>query len=155
MDKTVVQLRMRARQINMSELARRVGISRQAVALWFQQGASIRIRGEHLLRVARALNTSVERLHRPLTCLQSPHREALRAKLLWDGLYPSLEALALAANAKEARAIARLVEVYGLYAPAKMLGQSIVWRGFPDYKALIPPVRRRQLEALWRWKTNR
>jgi hypothetical protein len=48
----------------------------------------------------------------------------------------------------EGRAVARLVEVYGFFLSARMLGRS-VWVRFPQYKRYLPPVRRRQLEELW------
>lgn len=74
--------------------------------------------------------------------------------LLWDGLYPDLVDFAIAAGRFELRAVGRLVEVYGLYAAAKILGPS-VWKRFHEFKRFLHPVRRRQLEALVEWRRNR
>jgi hypothetical protein len=71
-----------------------------------------------------------------------------QTQLLWDRLYPSVPSLAAAAVRGEAPAVARLAQVYGLFATAKMLGPS-VWRDFPRYKAHILPARRAALEAIW------
>lgn len=142
--------------MSQSELARRVGVTRQAVSLWFKQpDDTVRVTGEHLVRIARALDRPVEQLVAPLPLRDSRVRARLHARLLWDRIYDSLEGFSIAVGRKEPRAIARLVEVYGLYAAAKLAGSATVWRGFPRYKALIPPVRRRQLEELHRWKTSR
>jgi len=150
-----LQMLMRAQGVSQSEIARRIGVSRQAVSLWLKQPDQIHVTGKNLVLTARALGRPVERLIEPLPLRDPQTREQLQARLLWDRIFVSLEDLAIAVARKEPRAIARLVEVHGLYAAAKLAGSAAVWRGFSRYKRVIPPVRRRQLECLVRWKTNR
>ena len=136
--------------IYQSDLARMAGISRQAVSRWFRQGRpEIELRASHLQKLSRALGVSMDELSMPLPCLQSPEeRAALSAGLLWDRLYPDVGSFAAALVRGEERAVARLVEVYGLFLSARMLGRA-VWVRFAQYKKYLPPVLRRQLEELW------
>ena len=118
------------------------GISRQAVSRWFKQGRSeVEVRAGPLQRLSQALGVSMDELSRPLPGLES-------AGLLWDRLYPDVGLFAAALVRGEGPAVARLVEVYGLFLSARILGRA-VWVRFPEYKNRLPPVRRRQLEALW------
>ena len=143
---------LKARDMSRSELARRVGVTRQAVSLWFQhQDANLQSR--HLLRLSKVLGVSVEVLVRPLPCFQPDVLARLRAALIWDRLYPDLDDFAIALNASDPRAIGRFVEVYGLFAAEKSLGKS-VWKNFPSYKKHIHPARRRELETLWAWNKS-
>ncbi|MBI4563393.1 MAG: helix-turn-helix transcriptional regulator [Planctomycetes bacterium] len=153
MDTRTLDALRKAREWSRSELARRVGVSRQAVSLWFRKGPRVALRSPVFLRVAKALGVPAEDLDRPLPCFGKDHT-ALRATLLWDRLYPDLDDFAIAVNAGHPRAVARLVETYGLYAGARMIG-SRAWRDFPEYKRYIHPARRRSLEALWRWRRRR
>ena len=77
----------------------------------------------------------------------------LQVSLLWDRLYPSTEDFIIALVKGEYRAVARLVQVYGLYRGDKILGKS-VWKKFEKYKQLIQPVRRRQCEKIWQHYQN-
>lgn len=144
---------LKARGWTQAELARRVGVSRQAVSQWLR-GDEANLQGRHLLRLSEALGVSVEDLARPLPCFDPESHAELRATLLWDGLYPDLDDLALALDAGEPKALGRLVEAYGLYAAETALG-PFVWRDFPTYKRHVHPVRRRELETLWAWHENR
>ena len=144
---------LRARRWSGSELARRVGVSRQAVSLWLHNGPSVKVRGEHLLAVSRALGVPAEVLARPLPAL-GEDGEADRAALLWDRLYPDLVDFAIAAGRFEPKAVGRLVEVYGLHASARVLGPS-VWSRFGDFERFIHPARRQQLKELVRWRRSR
>lgn len=139
-----------SRAISQSDLARMAGISRQAVSRWFKQGfPEVDVRASHLQKLSQALGVSMDELSLPLPCLQSPEeRAALSAGLLWDRLYPDVGSFAAALVRGEDRAVARLVEVYGFFLSARMLGRA-VWDRFPQYKKYIPPVLRRQLEELW------
>lgn len=139
-----------SRAISQSDLARMAGISRQAVSRWFKQGRpEIEVHASHLQRLSQALGVSMDELSLPLPCLQSPEeRSSLGACFLWDRLYPDVGRFAAALVRGEGRAVARLVEVYGLFLSARMLGRA-VWVGFAQYKKYIPPVLRRQLEELW------
>jgi len=143
---------MRAKGWTQSELARQVGVSRQAVSLWLQRD-HVTVRSEHLLGVGAALGVSAESLARPLPGY-GHDRARLRGALLWDRLYVDLADFAIAVNRWEPAAVARLVQVCGLYAAERAVGVR-AWRTFDSYKHLIHPVRRRQLETLVRWrKTN-
>ena len=144
---------LKARGWSRSELARRIGVSRQAVSLWFRQAPTVGVRSDHLHAVSRALGVPVEVLAGPLPALAGDDG-SVRAALLWDGLYPDLVDFALAAGRFEPKAVGRLVEVYGLYAAAKTLGAR-VWSRFDDFKRFIHPARRRPLEALVEWRRNR
>jgi len=144
---------LRARGWSQAELARRIGVSRQAVSLWFRGGGTARVRGDHLIRLSRALAVPVEDLVRPLPGL-GEEAEAERVALLWDGLYPDLVEFAIAAGRFEPKAVGRLVEVFGLFVAAKILGPG-VWKNFDDFKRFIHPARRQQLETLVQWRRNR
>ena len=152
METRTLDAHLRVRGWSRSELARRVGVSRQAVSRWFR-GGKARLRGDHLLRVSEVLGVPVEELARPLPALGEEH-DRIEAQVLWDRQYPDLVDFAIAVNRWEPVAVGRFVEVYGLYAAAKAMGSS-VWSRFPEYCRYIHPVRRRQLEALVRWRLNR
>lgn len=149
--RTLVAL-LKARGWTRAELARRVGVSRQAVSLWFG-GEEANLQGKHLIRVSEVLGVSVEELAKPLPCFEPEIHAQLRATLLWDRLFPDLDDFAVALSAGDPRALGRFVEVYGLYAAEATLG-SLVWRDFPNYKRYIHPARRRELETLWAWHEN-
>jgi transcriptional regulator with XRE-family HTH domain len=144
---------LKARGLSRSELARRVGVTRQAVSLWFQQ-QDANLQGRHLVRLSEVLGVPVEDLTQPLPCFEPGVHARLRATLLWDRLYPDLDDFAIALSASDPRALGRFVEVYGLFAAEKTLGRS-VWKGFPNYKKHIHPARRRELETLWAWNKSR
>jgi transcriptional regulator with XRE-family HTH domain len=144
---------IKARGWSRAELARRVGVTRQAVSLWFRRQEA-NPQGRHLIRLARVLGVSVEELAEPLPCFEPETHAKLRATLLWDRLYPDLDDFAVALNARDPRAVGRFVEVYGLFAAEATFGSS-VWEAFPDYKRYIHPARRRELETLWAWNESR
>jgi hypothetical protein len=77
--------------------------------------------------------------------------ETLTALFLWDGLYSDLVDFAIALNRHETEAIARLVQVHGLFAAERIIGR-VAWQRFPEYKRFIHPARRRELEILQEWK---
>jgi transcriptional regulator with XRE-family HTH domain len=143
---------LKARGWTRAELARRVGVSRQAVSLWFG-GEKANLQGKHLIRLGEVLGVSVEDLAKPLPCFEPEVHAQLRATLLWDRLFPDLDDFAVALNAGDSRALGRFVEVYGLYAAEVTVG-SIVWSDFPSYKRYIHPTRRHELEMLWDWHEN-
>ena len=148
-----LEAHLKARSWSQAELARRVGVSRQAVSLWFR-GEEANLKGRHLLGLARALGVPAEKLSRPLPCFDADTHEHLRATLLWDRLYPDLDDFALALDAAEPRALARLVQVYGLFAAEATVG-PVAWNAFPDYKRFIHPARCADLEKLWTWHESR
>ena len=144
---------LKARGLSRAELARRLGLTRQAVSLWFKSERA-NIQGRHLIRLGEVLGVPVERLSKPLPGFDADTHSRLMALLLWDRLYPDLDDLAVAVLAHEPKALARLVEVHGLYAAEAAVG-GIAWRAFPEYKRHIHPVRRRELETLWTWHETR
>lgn len=144
---------LKARGWTRAELARRVGVTRQAVSLWFR-GDEANLQSRHLLRLGAALGVAAEDLAKPLPCFEPEVRARLRATLLWDRLYPDLDDFAVALHNGDPRALARFVEVYGLFAAERTLGPS-AWNNFPAYQRHIHPVRRRELETLWAWHESR
>ena len=153
MEIRTIRAHLRARGWSRSELARRIGVSRQAISLWLQKDGRACVRSEHLLRVSEVLGVPVPELLEPLPCLGEQH-DRIQATLLWDQLYGDLVDFAIAVTRWEPKAIGRLVEVYGIYAAAKILGQS-AWRKFPCYARYIHPTRRQQLETLVQWRRHR
>lgn len=143
----------KARGWTRAGLARRVGVSRQAVSLWFR-GEQANLQSRHLIRLSQVLGVPVEELTGPLPCFDPETHARLRATLLWDRLFPDLDDLALALNAGDPRALGRFVEVYGLFAAEAALG-SRAWSEFPNCKRHIHPARRRELETLWAWHEDR
>ena len=144
---------LKARGWTQAEVARRVGVSRQAVSLWFR-GEEANLQGRHLIRLSRTLGIPVEELANPLPCFEPETHRQLVATLLWDRSYPDLDDFVVALNSGDPRAVARFVEVYGLFAAATTVGQSI-WKRFPDYKRYIHPARRADLEKLHTWHESR
>ncbi len=142
---------LKAKGWSRSELSRRVGVSRQAVSLWFKS-TEASLRSGHLRRVSEALGVPMEDLVRPLPGFGGDHAQ-LRATFLWDHLYPDLDDFAIAVNRWEPEAVGRLVQVSGLYVAERLLGRA-VWRRFPDYERYLHPARRQQLESLVRWRTG-
>ena len=149
MNVRTLQALLKARGWTRAELARRVGVSRQAVSLWFR-GEEANLQSRHLIRLSQVLGVSVEELAKPLPCFDPETHAQLRATLLWDRVFPDLDDLAVALNERDPRALGRFVEVYGLFAAEATLGSS-VWIEFPNYKRHIQPVRRTELETLWLW----
>jgi len=143
------------RGLNQSRLASLAGISRQAVSLWFRSssGGRVNMSSQHLLSLSRGLRVSVEDLVAEMPCIDPATRRRLEAALLWDRLYPALEDLAVAVCRGESRALARLVEVYGLFGSAKIAGRT-VWERFPEYQRHLHPARREELARVWRLKTS-
>lgn len=141
--------------LSQSDLARLAGVSRQAVSLWLKSAHDGRINldSNHLLALSRGLGLTVEELATPLPCSQGPVRDALCAELLWDRLYPSLEDFAAAVAQGSSKALARLVQAYGLFRAAKTAGR-VAWTRFEDYKVFIQPERRVELEWLWRLRQS-
>ena len=145
------------KHLNQSDLAIAAGVSRQCVSQWMLDGSAdgfVNVQTKHLLSMAKALNINPDTLLRPLPLLGDP--ESLQretARLLWDKLYPDLSSFLVAAFEWKPEALARCVQVYGLYASAKLFG-SRVWRDFPRYKHFIHPVRRKELGSLWQYRQS-
>jgi len=153
MDVRTLDALRKARNWTQSDLARQVGVSRQAVSLWFR-GEGANLQSRHLIRLSQVLGVTVEELVRPLPCFEPEMRERMRATLLWDRLFPDLDDFALALSAGDPRALGRFVEVDGVFAAEAVVGSS-AWTEFPNYKRHIHPARRLELETLWAWHESR
>jgi transcriptional regulator with XRE-family HTH domain len=141
-----LHLLLMKRELTQSALARRLGLSRQAISLWFRpESAFVNIHTKHLNRLCEVFNVSSNDLLTPF-----PEMEASRdydTLFLWDRLYESLDAFYVALANREWRAVGRLVQVVGLYRSAKILGKT-VWNDFSKYSRFIHPGKRRICEAL-------
>lgn len=139
-----------ARGLNQSDLAKAAGVTRQAVSGWFAKQGEIEVLSSTLQRLADSLGVSVETLSRPLPILSSPDERAKwETELLWDKLYPNLESFLAALKRGQRPALARLVQVCGLYQAEKIAGRQVFHR-FERYKNYIHPAHRRQAELLWK-----
>jgi transcriptional regulator with XRE-family HTH domain len=139
-----IKLLCRLRGLRQSDLARKAGITRQAVSLWFRKGrrGEVPVRSDHLVRLCQALEIGIDDLMTPL-----PESDDLEASLLWDRLYPDVFALVAAASSGEPRALARLVQVHGLLVTARLFGRRVIG-DFHRYKRYIHPTRREQCEQV-------
>ncbi|MDO8757086.1 MAG: XRE family transcriptional regulator [Elusimicrobiota bacterium] len=156
MNASTLSTLMKARNLSQSDLARRAGVTRQAASLWFRSDDpdQVNVQSRHLEKLSRALSVSMDELARPLPALgDDAAKSLLETALLWDRLFPSLDDLAISAARGEERALARLAQVYGLYAAERMAGPR-VWKDFPQYKRHIHPVRRIELERLWNHESS-
>jgi len=155
MNMPILKVISKLRHLSQSEIAKMAHVSKQAVSLWFQKEEStINIQSTHLHALAQALHLKVDDLLTPLPLSEdSPDKISLKTSLLWDRLYPTLEDFAVALIQHKLKALSRLVEVYGLFESQSIVGKSI-WTLFPKYKKYLPPVRRKQCEALWRLEQN-
>jgi len=148
-----LQLLCKKRGLSQSDLARLAGVSRQAVSLWFKSGEEfINTRSLNLSRLCGGLGISSEALMREIPRLE-PDLEC-QANFLWDKLYPDLDSFAIALSTGDLRAIGRLVQVWGLYRSAKVMG-SVVWRKFESYAKFIAPPQRKKCAYLWALHKNR
>lgn len=145
------------RDFNQSDLARAAGVSRQRISQWLHHAPTdgfVNIQTKHLMSIAKALSIPPATLLRPLPLLCDDQRlQSETTRLLWDKLYPDLTSLLVAALDRQPQALARIVQVYGLFASAKLFGKRI-WRNFDQYKPFIHPVRRRELECLWQYRQS-
>ena len=129
-------------------------MSRQAVSRWFRASQKeVQIRSTHLKALAEGLGVRADLLLSDLPGLSAEERRRLRALLLWDRLYPDLDSFLSALIDEEPRALGRLVETYGLFGAAKLLGES-VWDRYPEYRRYVHPARRQGLERLWQRRNN-
>jgi len=155
---TTVKALARAKGMNQSDIARAAGVSRQRVSQWFKSNGSpreVNLRSDHLRDLAQELEVRIDDLLKPLPVIGEPDINRLETtNLLWDRLYPDLVEFAIDAGKLREKALARLVQVYGLFASAKMLGEK-VWKKFPKYKKHIQPTLRKELEVIWSLRESR
>lgn len=159
-----LKLFLKLNQFSQSELARLAQVSRQAVSKWFLNSSQLGL--EPLWNISKNTGVPIDALAK-LFMHKSVLFETLEAKkkelmtdLLWDKLYPSLDAFFIALANNEMRAIARLVQVYGLFESAQIVRksrktkQNPIWAKFHEYKKYIHPVRRKELDKLWTIQKN-
>lgn len=143
------------RKISQSDLARMAGVSRQAVSKWFGEqgntkGGSLSLRISTVQRLAENLGVPIHTLLAPIPHISDASTvDRLRAKYLWDRLYPSILSFSVALIRGELRAIARLVQCDGLFEASKVVGK-IIWKRFDDYKKYMPRQRVQQCEIVWK-----
>lgn len=138
------------RDRKMSDLARLANVSRAAVSLWMGKEPVADIKAKHLQRIAAGLGVQMETLMQSLPLLEDGERiKTLESALLWDGLYRSVGDFAVALTKRDLRAVARLVQVYGMFAAEKIVGRA-VWRHLPKYRRYLHPARRLECERLCR-----
>lgn len=151
MDIDLLKALCKVRGINASKLAQMTGVSRQAVSKWFKtpSGSELNMRTTHLKSLTQKLQIKADVLLVPLPVLSDPQSVRLyETTLLWDRLYPNLIEFCVALIRGESQALARLVQVFGIYTAAKIAGQKI-WDRFSDYQKYIRPVRRKEIERIW------
>lgn len=140
--------------LTQAKLAERTGISRQAISSWFKKAEKgpvidVNVYSRNQDSLAVALGISVRELSLPLPVLSDPkHKKSIEVALLWDRLYPSIEKFIAGMTCGQPEALARLVQVYGLFAAEKIAGK-LVWVRFPRYKNKIHPAVRRKIEVIW------
>ncbi len=143
MNRRTLEILMRVRRMNRADIARLAGVSRQAVTLWFGKTGEeeIPMRARHQNTLARALDVPVDTLIRPLPIYKEGKEREAEAALLWDRLYASLTDFVAALLRGEPPALARLVQVYGLFKAARIVGKT-VWRKFPEFSRFLEPHQR-------------
>lgn len=118
----------RKKGLKQADIAALAGISRQAVSLWFKRGKlnnNINIQSNHLKKLAEGLGVTQDELCTSLPVLESEYSlKKFETDLLWDKLYPDLIDFTLALIRFEKPAIARLVQIYGMFAGEKIIGDK-------------------------------
>lgn len=150
----VLKFYMKMFNISPAQLARDARVSRQAVSTWLNASPEkeINLQSKHLKGLAKVFNISVDKLLEPPLLLSNKSTmDATNALLNWDRLYPDLISFFVALSRNEVAAMARFVQVYGMFETSKMLG-NIVWDEFPNYKKNIHPAVRKGLEGIWQLK---
>jgi transcriptional regulator with XRE-family HTH domain len=147
-----LKILMAKRNLSQSDLATALNLSRQAVSLWLRSDDQfVNIKTKQLGRLCEVFNISPNALLTPFPVLEKS-RDTL-ALFLWDGLYSSIEDFYIALSNKEWSAIGRLVQVWGMYRSAKVLGK-IIWLDFNKYSKYIHPSKRRICEKICQQKLN-
>ena len=153
-----LRLLIKLRRWNYSNLARQIGVSRQAVAMWFNSSGPKATRTpmsiSSLLILSKKLGLKLSVLIEPFPGLSDPQWVAqTKASLLWDQLYEDMTSFVLALYFFEEKAVARYVQVYGLYPSANILGNRI-WKDFDHYKKHLHPTRRNECEKICQIRQN-
>lgn len=135
---------MNLRKMNAAQLARACHVSRAAVTKWFSGRESfVNVETKTARTLAQVLGVPLAQLFEPIATLSQFH-----TAFLWDCLYPSMEKFTLAVMLGDLVAMARFVQVAGLFKAEAVFGKKII-TSFPKYKHYIKPVRRKSLETIW------
>ena len=141
------------KRIKPAELARRSGISRQAISKWFKLAEhknlnQINAEWNTVQKIAAALKIEPALLSKDFFGkLTTEQKENYRTLLLWDRSYESMESFTIALAKKEYKAIGRYVQVFGILAAEKIFG-SWIFKKFDQYAPFIHPVRRKEIKNL-------
>ncbi len=152
MNKATLKFLCSIKKISQSDLAREIGVSRQIVSRWFlTDKTQSNIYSLHQERIANYFGLTFEELSNPLPIISNPEeRKKVETQLLWDKLFRNLEEYLSALVRGNLPAMARLVQVYGLYPSYQMMG-NVILKKFPDYKRIIHPALREKFEVLWKF----
>lgn len=158
MEASTLKFICQLRGLSQSDLARAAGVSRQAVSLWFKEAklanGQINLQSKHQKRMAKSLNISLDLLTEALPIYDNEHQlKVIEASFLWDKLYPSLASFLAALVDNQPRAMARLVEHYGLFKAAAVMGKA-VWQKFLLYKKYMGRRQRTNWERVWNLQQN-
>jgi transcriptional regulator with XRE-family HTH domain len=152
-----LKLIMAQRDLTKSDIARMARLSRQAVSLWFQKSTEeqfINIHTSNLILLANALDVKVEKFINVPEVLSDQNKvDELSVRFLWDKMYVNLENFLCACVRGEPKALARLVENFGMFASAKIAGNA-VWKKFDRLKKWLHPIRRKECEQIWNLQKN-
>ncbi len=140
--------------LSQSDLARKIGVSRQTISSWLVQEKRTKISANDTFKMANALGVKLEDLFHPLPLFEDPKAlKKVESELLWDRLYPDLTQFLRAVIRGELPALARLVQLYGLFQSEKIAGAQ-VWEKYPRYKNQLVPVVQKKMEILWNLKKS-
>ena len=140
----------RIKGVRQADVAAMAGVSRQAVHHWWTStDANLNVHSKTQEHLAKSFGVPMDVLSKKLPVVSNEsQRKKIESQLLWDGLYPDLEHFARGLVVGQPEALARLVQVFGLFASEKIAGKQVS-KKFPQYKHLIHPARRRTLEVVW------
>lgn len=155
MNRSTLKSLSRIKGIRQADIAAMAGVSRQAVNRWWTTDEeNLNVLSITQERLAESFGVTMEVLSRNLPVVSNKsQRKKIETQLLWDKLYPDLERFACGVVVGHPEALARLVQVFGLFSAEKIAGKQ-VWKKFPQYKNKIHPGRRRTLEAVWNEMQN-
>ena len=136
--------------LRQADVAAMAGVSRQAVHRWWVAGEeNINVLSGTQERLAESFGIPMQTLSMELPVVSNEAlRKNLEIQLLWDKNYPNLDRFVRGLVIGNLDALARLTQVFGLFAAEKIAGKQ-VWKKFPQYKNKIHPGRRHTLEVIW------
>jgi len=144
---------MALQNVKAAELARRAGVSRQAISKWIKTAEAthsnqINAEWNTIRKIADALHITPAELSKdPFQSLSDDMKSNYHSLLLWDRLYDSIESFSIALSKKEAKAVGRYVQVFGILSAEKIFGPWI-FKKFDHYSPYLHPIRRKELKKL-------